>query len=246
MRYLCFIPCATGLGIFVLSLLTACAAQNPMVKKIEPEKILELTQTCASNGCANFTLAVSSDKKATYTGRSFTAMMGTYSKTLRDGQLDTLKSILNQANLWSQPDRFPVIDARAPYYKLTVYENTHEQSSSGQQFPPETGRLIAYLVQLERTGGWKQIVQPVYEGVAQDELPNVVRVQLRPGLNHEYWQAKYVDYGMAVIRMLEEAPNYWLFRFDPSRIEPARMRTRLGSDPEVQRLEFEKKPKANK
>ena len=246
MRYPCFNPYTAGLGILILALSTACAIQNPMVKKTEPEKIVALVQTCAFKGCSNFTLAISSDKKAIYTGKSFTPMMGTYSKVLSDGQLDTLKSILSQANLWSQPERFPIVDARTPHYKITVYEGTHEQSSSGQQFPPATGRLIAYLVQLERTGGWKQIAQPVYEGVAQDELPNVVRVQLKPGLNHEYWQAKYVDYGMAVIRMLEEAPNYWLFRFDPSRIEPARMRTILESDPEIQRLAFEKKTKANR
>jgi hypothetical protein len=245
MRHPYFFPFITALGILSLSLSTGCAVQNPIAKKPEPQKILELTQTCAS-ACANFTLAISSDKKATFTGKSFTSMMGTYSKTLSDGQFDTLKSILDQANLWSLPDRFPVIDARAPYYKITVYERTHEQSASGQQFPPATGRLITHLVQLERTGGWKQVDKPVYSGVAEDELPNVVRVLLKPGLNHEYWQAKYVDYGMTVIRMLEEAPNYWLFRFDPSRIEPVQMRTILGSDPEVARLEFEKKPKANR
>jgi len=246
MRYPFFFLFIIPLGILLLTLSTGCAIQNPIAKKTESEKVLELTQTCALKGCPNFTLSISSDKKATYTGKSFTSMMGTYSKTLSDGQYDTLKSALDKANLWSQPERFPVIDARAPYYKLTVYEGTHEQSCSGQQFPAAIGQLIAYLVPLERTGGWKQIAKPVYSGVQDDELPNVVRVLLKPGLNHEYWQAKYVDYGLAVIRMLEEAPNYWLFRFDPSRIEPARMRTILESDPEVVRLEFEKKPKANR
>jgi hypothetical protein len=43
--------------------------------------------------------------------------------------------------------------------------------------------------------------------------------------------------------MLQEGSNYWLIRFDPSRIEPNLLKEKLESDSDVLKVEYEPLPK---
>jgi hypothetical protein len=69
------------------------------------------------------------------------------------------------------------------------------------------------------------------------------KIQLQPNINVDYWVAKYYDAAMQQVKALPEGPNYWLFRFDPSRILPNLLKETLERDTDVLRVEYVDKPK---
>lgn len=232
--------------VFTLALLAvalaACTLTNPLVKPVESVKVLEFSQICAQRGCPEFVMQVFSDGNIFYDGKAFTPYLGVYTRTLPKDQMATLDSLIRTANLWSAAEHFPLTNPDAPVSQLRAFEAAYTKEISGQQFTSEIQQLINQLNAVVLGGGWKQTAPPAY-GLPEGTSPNVLRIQLKEGLNYEYWQGKYFDYGMIAIKMLPEANNYWIFRFDPSRIPPLTMKELLANDPEVIRFEFEKAPK---
>lgn len=229
------------LGILFV-ILSACNLTNTLVKSAESVKVLEFSQICAQRGCPEFVLQVFSNGNIVYEGKAFTPYLGTYTRTLPKDQTAALDSLIRSANLWSAPEHFPLTNPDVPVFQLRAFEAAYTKEISGQQFTYEIQQLISKLNAIVLGGGWKQTAPPVY-GLPEGTSPNVLRIQLKEGLNYEYWQGKYFDYGMIVVKMLPEANNYWVFRFDPSRIPPLTMKELLANDPEVLRFEFEKAPK---
>lgn len=222
-----------------LLVLSCSPLYTPFQKKEPTVRLLELHQQCAGSGCAEFSLEVYSDGVLRYIGKAYTPMMGTFSKKLPAGARDTLLQQIQAASIWSIPESFPIQDPNQPVVQVRVFEGQHVKAVTGQALPLTLAELVYALRRQANADGWVQVAAPDY-GTPPGLLPNVLRVQLKTGINPEYWQGKYYEYGMSLIRMLPEASNLWAFRFDPSYIAPLTMKEMLNNDPDVVSVAFEK------
>lgn len=228
---------ATALAFIVL--VSACSQLSFPTKKPETVRILQLNQLCPMQGCAEFSMEVYSDGGLRYTGKAYTPMMGTYAKKLTPGAMDTLLQLIQAASIWSIPESFPMANPTQPVFQVQVFESAHIKTVTGQALPPALTALVTALQQLGSDKGWVQVAAPNY-GTPPGVLPNVLRIQLKPTINPEYWQGKYYEYGMQLVRMLPDASNLWTFRFDPSRISPLTLKEVIANDPDVLTVAFEK------
>ncbi len=208
----------------------------------EKVKILDYTRVCSQRGCPDFILSVYQTGHVTYEGKAYTSLMGTHMQQLPEAQWTALKQSMENANLWRIPEDFPIVQNYAPVTMIRIFEGEYTKTIRGQELPYEVALLVSQLDQITNNGGWKLIAPPTY-GLPKGIVPNLLRIQLQAGVNFEYWQSKYYEYGLAVVKNIPEANNYWLFRFDPSRIQPLAFKELLDIDPDVVKSEFEKTSK---
>jgi hypothetical protein len=232
-------PLSYSLVLTLFILASGCSLISAGGGAAEKVKILEYTRYCSQKGCPDFILSVFQTGHVTYEGKAYTSLMGTHLQQLPEAQWTTLKQSIESANLWRIPEEFPISQFYAPVTLIRIFEGEYTKTIRGQELPYELALIVSQLDQITNNGGWKLIAPPTY-GLAKGIVPNLLRIQLQTNVNFEYWQSKYYEYSLSMVKNIPEGNNYWLFRFDPSRIQPLAFKELLDIDPDVMKSEFEK------
>jgi|GEM_PF-1748816 hypothetical protein len=232
-------------AIIVYTALSAGCDTLPFAQKTaSPEKILEYRLLCGNLQCPQFVLTVFSDGTLQYQGIAFTSLMGRYARKMPESEWQTMKTSIESANIWGSLESHPAPDPNYAITEITVFEGQAMKQVIGQLFPREIQTLEKLLQQYADPiqQDWKLQEEFAYN-LPANKYNSMFKVQLQPNINVDYWIAKYYDTAMQQIKTLPEGTNYWLVRFDPSRILPNLLKETLERDTDVLRVEYVDKPR---
>lgn len=231
-------------AILLFTLANSCDTLPFAQKTQSPEKILQYKLLCGNLQCPQFVLTVFSDGTLHYQGIALTALMGRHARKLPDSEWQILKNTIESANIWGSQESYPAPDPNYAITEIAVFEGEVTKQIIGQQFPQDIRTLEMLLQQYAdpMRQDWK--LQEAYAyNLPADKYNSMFKIQLQPNINVDYWVAKYYDAAMQQVKVLPEGPNYWLVRFDPSRILPNLLKETLERDTDVLRVEYVDKPK---
>lgn len=230
--------------VVFFTLAIGCDTLPFMQKTTSPQKLLQYRPLCGNAQCPQFVFTAFSDGTLHYQGIALTPLMGRYARKLPESEWQIMKNAIESANIWGSPESHPAPDPNYAITEITVFEGESTKQVIGQQFPQEIQYLEKLLQQYADPFGQDWKLQEEYKyNLPADKYNSMFKIQLQPNINVDYWIAKYYDSAMQQVKMLPEGPNYWLVRFDPSRILPNLLKETLERDTDVLRVEYVDKPR---
>ncbi len=231
-----------GLLFFLALFLSAAGCRTGKELPLDQQtKWLEMNKGGCFGRCPIFQLTIYTSGIAAYRGERNTPKLGLWTKKLTGAEMDELRTRVDAANLWGIPSSFPSRYTDLPMVRITQYEADASKTVSGKENrPADVINLEQFLDRLADGEGWT-LREPVDFGLPDDVVPNMMRVQLKPGVYRENWVLKYQRQDVRIVRSLPERSNYWLITFNTAVTFPRELEQLLTYDEQVEDFSFEKK-----
>lgn len=132
-------------------LFTNCAATKQGVSSIE------FKTTPCFGACPIFTMNIAADGTATYNAEKHNPKTGTFKTTIKKEQLDSLNTLIQQANIPSLSDNYTRGITDMPTYYLIVTQNGKTKSIKdyGPSGPDELKAVYKFIIRLRENQNWQ-------------------------------------------------------------------------------------------
>lgn len=185
--------------------------------------------------CPVFKISVKNDGQAEYEGIRFVKQMGLSKFSLTTAELDGLKKMLQEVNLWQYPESFPVTIVDAAGASITIYKGNETKTIRGSVERPKPIRDVEeHLKSLAKAHGYNlDSMDPnaIDENAPKKEL----LVKLKPDVNAGNWLNAFNQSTKANLRLVKRisAENIWVVMYDASKHSAGDLLTLLKSNESV-------------
>lgn len=142
----------SALLLTVLILLTNCNPPSINFQKIEFQ-----ADACFGE-CPVFNMTINSDGSASYDANMFNERQGQFKTTIKQNYLDSLKTLINNADIFSLKDNYSTTWTDHPTYTLTVILNkdsTKKIVDYGPGGPDKLTKIYKQIFSLRQSQDWK-------------------------------------------------------------------------------------------
>lgn len=205
------------------------------VPEVDHTPLITLETSPCRGFCPVYKIAVKNDGHVDFEGLRFVKNMGQSNFQLTSAELEDLKKLLQEVNLWQYPESFPVTIADAPISAITIFRGAETKTIQGSvELPKPIQGVAERLKSLATAHGYD--LKSVDPNAIPDEAPKTeLLVKLKPDVNAGNWVNALNQNSKANLKLVRRitADNIWLVAFDASKHQTADMLILLKSNESV-------------
>ncbi len=136
----------------IILLLTSCTTNKPEISQID------FNADACFGTCPIFTMTILGDGTAVYDAKMYNNQKGHLKTIIRKEQLDSLKTLIQLADLFSLKDKYSTMITDMPTYTLTIKEKngrTKTIEDYGPSGPDKLDKIYELIFSLRDTQSWR-------------------------------------------------------------------------------------------
>ncbi|RMF03384.1 MAG: hypothetical protein D6772_02195 [Bacteroidetes bacterium] len=222
---------------FILMAATCRPFGTKDISKLKPR--IEMEKGPCFGSCPVFKLTIYEGGVAVYEGRRFTDRIGRYTKQLDMNVYRNLIRAFQEANMWSFQNAYKAQVPDLPTVTITYHEDGNSKSVKGKDGRPEKiEELEAMLDKIANSGGWEGADGSTNHGLPDHVIAEELIVNLSPQVDPSVWVIQFAKQDMRIVKRISPNSPYWVFRYNPDRVQPNEMLELVRRDPYVLSAEF--------
>lgn len=212
--------------------------------KLNPR--IEMFKGPCFGSCPVYKLTVYEGGVVAYEGQRFTNRVGLHTKLLDQNTYRQLIQEFESSNFWNFQNAYKAQIPDLSTVTITYYKDDKVKSVKGKDGrPAKILDLEERLTEIADSGGWERQSSGPNYGMPENVIADELLVNLSQEVDPNVWIIQFTSQDLQIVKRLSPNSPYWLFRFNPERINPSEMLEMVRRDQYVLSAEFNKRRDAS-
>ncbi len=207
--------------------------------KLDPR--IEMFKGPCFGSCPVYKLTIYEGGVVSYEGQQFTNRIGLHTKLLDQATYRSLIKDFEESNFWNFQNAYKAQIPDLATVTISYHDGEQSKSVKGKDGrPTKIMELEEKLTAIAESGGWEQQAAGSNYGMPDNVIADELLVNLSTQVDPNVWIIQFSKQDMQIVKRLSPNSPYWLFRFNPERINPEEMLGLVRRNEYVLSAEFNK------
>lgn len=237
MRKLHFLILAAGAFVFLAATCRPLTTKD--LDQLDPR--IEMFKGPCFGSCPVYKLTIYEGGVVAYEGQQFTNRIGLYTKLLDQTTYRNLIKDFESSNFWNFQNAYKAQIPDLATVTISFHDGEQSKSVKGKDGrPAKIMELEEKLTAIAESGGWEKQAAGSNYGMPENVIADELLVNLSSEVDPNVWIIQFAKQDLQIVKRLAPNSPYWLFRFNPERINPEEMLGLVRRNEYVLSAEFNK------